>query len=119
MRYLVPVIGLALLPAASVCGGEATQRIVRDFRERGGRVTIDEKAEGKPIKVIDLTRLAVTEKDLTAISGMSTLEVLDLSHTPVNDDWPAQVQLMCVLPADGVDPTHVIVNTQGRVATHA
>ena len=63
----------------------ATEKAVLAYQERGGRVVRADTVPGKPVTIVDLHRIAVTDADLAPLAGMTDLEVLDLSYTKVTD----------------------------------
>jgi Leucine-rich repeat (LRR) protein len=50
-----------------------------------GTITLDEKAEGKPVVSITLANSLACDDDLNLFRDLTTLQVLDLSDNPITD----------------------------------
>ena len=85
-RFAVLALAAAtVVPAPAAERNPATEKAVLAYQERGGRVVRADTVPGKPVTIVDLHRIAVTDADLAPLAGMTDLEVLDLSYTKVTD----------------------------------
>src|SRR5262249_10914831 len=79
------VLALATCMTVSVRADEAEDKAVKNIEKMGGIITRDEKAKGKPIVTVGITRDNVTDALLKHLAGLKTLQTLDLSFTKVTD----------------------------------
>jgi len=81
-RAIGAVLTLLVLARSGLRADEAVDRAVRAVVERGGRVTRDEKAKGKPVIGVELSFTEVTNAGL---KELATLQTLDFPQTKVTD----------------------------------
>ena len=70
MKNRIPTLAgcLLLLAAAPLLADEAEDKAVATVAKLGGKVTRDEKADGKPVIAVDLLNPNVTDADLQELA---------------------------------------------------
>src|SRR5262249_7009683 len=80
------IVLLLLLLAGNVGrADDGEDRAVKVIQKLRGRMTRDEKADGKPIVQVDLGFTEATDADLKELAGLTRLKVLYLHRTEVTD----------------------------------
>src|SRR5438552_1847248 len=76
------LLGLLVLVVAARAD-EATA--VKMIEKLGGIVTVDAKRPGEPVVSVDLSYTKVTDAELKELKELKSLEMLDLTDTPISD----------------------------------
>ena len=77
--------GCLLLTAAPLFADEAEDKAVEAVKKLGGSVTRDDKAEGKPVVVVDLSGTQVTDAGMQELAPLKGLKKLVLGSAKVTD----------------------------------
>jgi hypothetical protein len=95
------------------------EQLVLAVETLGGKVTLDVKAPDKPILALDLHGTRVTDADLAAVAGLTTLRLLNLYGTGIGDLGVASLSRLPNLQALHLNGTAVsdagLVNLQRLV----
>src|SRR5262249_47581109 len=76
----------AIAPAArSQEGGADVEKAVAEIQKAGGKVERDEKAEGKPVTVVNFATTQADDAALENVKGLAKLKKLTLNGTKVTD----------------------------------
>src|SRR5262245_36968868 len=87
-RLLLAVFGIGIvisLPSRGRAQDEAEAKAVRFVEKVGGTVARDPKQKGNPVLGVNLSAKKVLDEDLKDLVGLTSLQTLDVSFTPLTD----------------------------------
>src|SRR5262249_30185014 len=87
-RLLLAILAIetvAGLPPHARAQDEAEAQAARFVEKAGGTITRDPKQKGNPVVVVNLSARKILDEDLNDLAGLTALQALDISFTPVTD----------------------------------
>jgi hypothetical protein len=94
-RLLSLVIGLPCAwatPAAPAQDPPSADQAAAAIQQKGGKVERDDKAEGKPIIIVNFATMPTSDDDLACLKGLDKLQKLTLNNTKITDAGLAHVE---------------------------
>jgi len=70
---------LIVLVPTVVCAADGEAPVIQHIEKLGGKVDRDEKANGRPVRGVNLSRRDVTDGDLKPLAALKHPQTLDLS----------------------------------------
>jgi internalin A len=105
--WAAAAILLILLIGGNLSADEAEDKAVQAVEKLGGKVARDERAQGKPVVVVDLERTKAMDKGLKQLVGLKRLRHLALDYTAVTDAGLKEVAAFKQLQLLGLHGTKV------------
>src|SRR6516225_4748728 len=83
-RSLIPLAAVVFLPGV-LRADDAEDKAALTLYDRGGSITRDEKANGRPVVAVDLKGINLSDRWLKELAPFKQLRELYLSSNPVTD----------------------------------
>lgn len=85
--FSVPLVcvGLAMLISAAKVRAQDVDKAIAEIQKLGGKVDRDDKAEGKPVTVVNFGTTQVGDEALANLKGFAKLQKLTLNGTKITD----------------------------------